>query len=1554
MADMTDLILLPSLERLLPHDRKDPGTQKKVATSFGLTFSVALGEGKAPADLPGVGEAFLKPWNWGRPTGNSPFEMIREFVFFSVPGFSEIGRVTLTKVEEDLGSLREALEARYKTFFSSGVAVWGWSQPTATVSRQARPWPAFVGEISVYPYPLPQKLGLSYFLELAQPPDALAGTEVVVAPVMKLKFEGRDATLVPRNLSLNGERVRVAYVEDPPPVTPAAPPADPAAPPPPPPPPPNPAPVLVAETMPCKVDGVASTRYFDFENLWIDMKPEDVAGTDWRAGLELRLAEQLHLARTIVEWMKEEHKGLQAARDKAKKDGTSLDESKFEIVKHSSSLAWHTLLQLREVLGRPGGNKGMEGELLVRAGSLLRTADPFGADTIQDVAAKARVRWSQIKVSTWLGGLREAVTGVAFLKEGKEPLSPEEITGSALLDLAVRAALAGVVTSEGEKSVFSSLTVEQTIAELEQLLAALSTQATLRALFRVEWQLFLNAHPTLFSGDSLDFVKALTKDLPGEIDLQRLLLLDHLAERWRDLERVFTSGENLSDLRKNIQSPYLGILKSLGIPAWQAANLTGVAKDFADRVLPEPKNLHRVEARRTKGLTFQLDTLSTDTKDDRLAQMQGVAVLMRKGGPGGEWRCLNMAATNHGEKNVLLPSRLAYLGDLRSPTVTYDNGPLTVASPLGAAEASGAELAESGKEDKLGGPLVKFTHSEAKIPGLVFGDIYYCKAFFVTNSGALPEPISDGNPWKLKPSITTELDDAGAVKVHYLREVHVGALRFLAADRAGLPQIPPGCAPQIRELSPKQVLPEGDPLFGVKDSSIGNDSLLQTDSMLAQTPLLLLAKGFPAKSGYEVKNRFSFSFLPPTVDLQTWDRWMAKDATKDRRKFVWRSFHQLAFDQGEATRNLEDAGIYLDDPAVDGIWAELIKLDEQGNQVPQDTPKEIKLTDVGKRLDLVKPANSTVKPGPVPIKADFSNWDKATCTLAAEQYNPIPVKCEVAGSKLTVTLGSGSSEKTLSGDGRLFRLSFYVSLKGDAQKRFAETETVERKDGREGTSPWHLLIEIPQPLPADPKVNGALKRELKPEFKADGRLTLSLDMNKLQDLHGLVYRAELQHQVWHWRGRPPAEHPEIDSKGTEQFFQMSEFGERHDDEHRVLPLPRQVEKQREPVFRYEENLNDRGPRGDTRALFHRFSARVFSRWEGILREEDSSLEAIEEGTQSRWQPLFVPCRHVGEVPVPKVKMVLPLTQGLHEPGKEETLDGSPGLMVVVDGSWYEVGGLAEKLEVEVVKVADPKNDPTHPKPGDQEYFQIGTDPIVTAKSAGQILGTASGALSTKQTGNLVEFKDVVGAIGHHRDHSQTDPRFLASSFLLSRPTIQVGGSEKKVDISWWFLKLRFRRTLGAGKGTSDWSAPFWVQVLPGVERVEEDWFRNGSPEIWVDDGDAKRLRVNPALPAPDPNSRFYLFGVMTRKVIDFAGRPDQEAYVGVWVPDGNSWKIDSAIGDRKDLFIRWIEVQSSQKPDLSKGEELWDRLFKADLEDSKRMRIVRISKRFDVKPGRFS
>ena len=415
---------------------------------------------------------------------------------------------------------------------------------------------------------------------------------------------------------------------------------------------------------------------------------------------------------------------------------------------------------------------------------------------------------------------------------------------------------------------------------------------------------------------------------------------------------------------------------------------------------------------------------------------------------------------------------------------------------------------------------------------------------------------------------------------------------------------------------------------------------------------------------------------------------------------------------------------------------------------------------------------------------------------------------------------AGAATKTfLSSPATMYRLSVYASLIPDAEKRFWETKDrkeIVRNDGTiKGTSPWHLLVEVPQALPRTKALSRALWTSLKPSYDKSV-LKVDLDMNDVPDLKGHVYRAELLHQVWSWRGRPPADHPQLKPGAPLRAFHMSEFGARGDDEHRRLPLPRAVRNAAEPFFQYKEDLARQGPEGDLRALHHRFSARVFSRWEGILPEGEGVLEAENDKARDRWQPQFVPCRRPAKVPAPKIKMVLPLTQGV-----SENVEGGPGLMVVVDGPWYEVGGLAERLGIEVMTVSDPEVPLGEQATADKRHFQIGTDPIVTRKSAGEAFDPQLPTLSPFRFS--VEFSQMDGAIGHHRDHSQTDPRFLASSFLLSRPTICLDGTEKKVDLSWWFLKLRFRRELivegQAEPLTSEWSAPFWVQLLPGVERV---------------------------------------------------------------------------------------------------------------------------------------
>src|SRR5262249_43637255 len=147
----------------------------------------------------------------------------------------------------------------------------------------------------------------------------------------------------------------------------------------------------------------------------------------------------------------------------------------------------------------------------------------------------------------------------------------------------------------------------------------------------------------------------------------------------------------------------------------------------------------------------------------------------------------------------------------------------------------------------------------------------------------------------------------------------------------------------------------------------------------------------------------------------------------------------------------------------------------------------------------LSPKPSPFKPAdPQAIKPDFSNWKAAACTLFTEQHAAIPVSCAWSGDTLTVTVGSGAIQETLSGQGRLFCLSFYAFMKAGDENRFSkkggEEEYVRTDVSPKGTSPWHLLIEIPQVLPRDGSVSTALRSSLKPSF-ADGALKVDLNMN---------------------------------------------------------------------------------------------------------------------------------------------------------------------------------------------------------------------------------------------------------------------------------------------------------------------------------------------------------------------------------------------------------------------------------------------------------------------------
>lgn len=157
-------------------------------------------------------------------------------------------------------------------------------------------------------------------------------------------------------------------------------------------------------------------------------------------------------------------------------------------------------------------------------------------------------------------------------------------------------------------------------------------------------------------------------------------------------------------------------------------------------------------------------------------------------------------------------------------------------------------------------------------------------------------------------------------------------------------------------------------------------------------------------------------------------------------------------------------------------------------------------------------------------------------------------------------------------------------------------------------------------------------------------------------------------------------------------------------------------------------------------------------------------------------------------------MVIPLTEGKPaEPSGRPATDPPPpaswGVLVVLDEPWYEVGGLSERLEAEVVLT-----DGRSILPG---LLELGPDPT----------RTESGPPAIKLDDIRVSADE---ALGHTFDSGTGTPLLTATSFFLEI------ASKSGIDLSWYFAQVRFRRKLTTAGGvlTSEPTPPFRFQLLP--------------------------------------------------------------------------------------------------------------------------------------------
>ncbi|HKV11838.1 MAG TPA: hypothetical protein VJ725_27075 [Thermoanaerobaculia bacterium] len=1518
MSTYEHLAVICGVDRVAPLDT--PAADD--VFGFGVNLSAALAKGAAlPLPAPGELDPWLRTWKW----------RVTEFVLWGRPKDKDWERIEPNAVPltpprrpepADTDPLVLAVGDRLQKIIR---------RADGTLEEQAVLWSPAPGEpesggedkeqvrhllasLSGRSTPVPHVLGLSFLLRV--PKTAFEGkdfAEIAAVPVFGDGTLGKRAPKVkpattPPELEPPQERdgiLQVAY-ED----APAG----------------QPLPPLTAYLLPAPV-AIPDHKdfYVDFETGWVKRHPQEAgrpawAGTDWTVHLEGRAAEAFDLVQRLIDALQE----------------------------HQEEAA--LLKKLGESVPLPGGT------------------------TVSRLAMVRRIVLAAARDLAGLG-LRPAPSGVSLADEIRKRLGNEAAwstveaalkTWDQALTLETWAALvAREVPEIAGAAAVSNFDVARPVEplrtdldELEQIQSALADDTNLRRLVRAQWSAALEAAP---AGSVDPVVRAtvlrLLEDHLANTSPRRELSHGNLGAFWKDLigldrrpagepepkgVEALVAEQLAKSLATRFPAPAAGAAPDRTPPLPEAAATLAALDDeikssrraFAERLaadlLPTVDDVDEGDSSPTPvphGVTLPLDRLGTtadrgseaDLKDVQRA-VAGYGVLMRIKKDDSPWRCLNMALPALGEKGttgieatpVAVPFRLGYRNGMRETAVTYDNHPLVADSP--AVGLAGPVTLEEDRQDPLWIPLLHHAPVQlpaepgsgfeewARLPALVFGRTYEALPFAVTNAGVLPREIAGNDPTRLRDFGSFQIEPGKPPEKHlrtfrYLRRVRVGPPRYGEGFGRPIPPellpIPASVAPLTRE---REVPPDQE-----------NEE---------RVPLLLLA---PARDPwFPGRDRFQFSIRKPAVDLKTWDRWVAesKDA-KELRIKVWTDYHKKA--PKELNQTATD-DLTIDDPAVSPFfWAQLVALHGGGG--------------------------TSVSPLRVPIP-------KPTGTegLSLVQSPPVPVRCSV-GANAGLTAGATGLDVTVP-EGQIWELrifpavaaTLYEKNTGRFHPKAGEALPLLENGGEKLRlqEPLRMRIEVATDVlqSLTPKT---LWRALKPEAQGSQiavRLDKSLDPN-----FQWVSRVELRRQVWRWNGRPQtfpfaAQPLETANPATAVHrevlkWEAEAFSERSDDDcaRKVTAIRLRDEK---PLLYDEDRSVDR------RALFYRFGVTVFNRYEGLgtLQPVTASAPvAVGSTVETPWRRLLHRCRWTEEVPKPKVKLAVPLTEGRTKDG------GVAGLLVVLNEAWHEIGGLAENLKVEIAEVTDPIGPIVRP--------QIGPDPILTGKGWE---GPATAA----------EIKlEAQGPIGHTFDTGSSAPLFVSTSFLVPPPQV----AER--DLSWHFAKVSFRRELDpaglagspAGGPLSKPTSPTWVQFLPGSStwtlqeiggaKLPDLSFPDdlavanlgdGSFHLVVRGGGTKvQIDPRPGQTEEGPGKLFQLL-LVTRRIQDAGGRPE-ERYVGLFEFQTNHWTaVDAGAIDKDwELIARVVEIQEQPKQPPQPDPSVWNRLFTG--EKDAELRIVRVSPR---------
>jgi hypothetical protein len=922
------------------------------------------------------------------------------------------------------------------------------------------------------------------------------------------------------------------------------------------------------------------------------------------------------------------------------------------------------------------------------------------------------------------------------------------------------------------------------------------------------------------------------------------------------------------------------------------------------------------------GISLPIDRMQQQVAADApdyAADLAGIGVLIRR--ESGPWYCPNIAEVRFPKvvdaappsipHVALVPVPLIARDDVKQALLTIDNQPFAAESPRTRLSRQHRLVAPAGQEieraqiryhnaypwkDKV--PLAQWARTTA----LVFGTSCDVAMFAVGACGALPKELAAENDPTMLADHSRLRDltfvDAGPKplprhrSVRYTRKVPIGQIRLepSAASDAAL-KIPADVDPIARELweEPGQApsaADEGRPALVL---------LVPKEEVWAAHP-----------------QTFDCSIRPPAVDLDAWDRWVAiDDAARPCRKAVWATVCEEV-DRRRAASVAVGKDVTLDDQAALSGWClELFEVALSGVTTLVDR----------KRYLWSAAATPSTATSYEALRVKAVQLSVAAVEPGARATRTLPATLQVSDDTPrldTISLPPGVWELRLSsivgsGDAQRFATNYVSTARPIEDASHLQVEPPSWRSWQTDfvINPLRLLVEIADSQMPPAKVVRDRIRFGRPEIPGQSRQALSqfhvsLDTGDIGKLENLAFKnvtaASVIRQVWHWDGRPlnagvlgsacgesappvpaafPFHAPDLDNNDTVRVWEIAAFGERPDNDHLRIPMACQRNKQARR-FSYLENLD-----GDDRAHFFRFAVVAFSRYRGLRNDGGERLSWREpgvSGTYTEWKRHLVKCRRTERLQQPALRGVLPLTES-----GNRCEQSTPGVLVVLNEPWFEVAGLAERFEAEVMD-ATLVDDAALGLKADQ-LPEVGPDPIITARPAPTV------------TGCNVRVEPI-GPIGHTFDATGARPLFGSTSFIIPAPTTcrpQLrGGDEVALDPRWNFAKLRFRRSVYEQSSVydlppSDWTDPIWVQFLPDAST-----FASGQADYdvtslrLVKNGRHLLLQsttgdsVKP-LPFPSDLDRFVLFLLLTELISDAGGKRDHERFVGIFADEGHRW-----------------------------------------------------------------